>query len=173
METDKRAPPVRRLGLELIAVFKFIKAAALVGTGLAALGLLSPSVEAAVQLWLEGLALGRGRRLASTLAAHAVSLLNLAAPTRLLEIAVGAFLYAALFLVEGVGLARGRRWAEFLTVSVTSSFLPFEVVSLAHRWTLPRCGTLLLNVVAVSYLVWQIRAGSPSHDHAPAEAAAS
>lgn len=153
--------PKRHVGLQIIAAFKFLKAAALIAAGFAALGLLNPGNATWVQDWLERLALGQGHALASSIAARALALLDLAGPTRLHQLALGAFLYAALFLVEGVGLARQRRWAEYLTVVVTTSFLPLEIVALYRRWTLPRAGTLILNVAVVAYLVWQLREGAP------------
>lgn len=153
--------PKRHVGLQIIAAFKFCKAAALIATGFATLGILNPGNATWMQDWLERLALGQGHALASSIAARALALLDLAGPTRLRQVALGAFLYAALFLVEGVGLARQRRWAEYLTVVVTTSFLPLEIVALYRRWTLPRAGTLILNVAVVAYLVWQLREGAP------------
>ena len=35
--------------------------------------------------------------------------------------------YALVFAVEGVGLLMARRWAEWLTVIVTASFIPLEI----------------------------------------------
>jgi uncharacterized membrane protein (DUF2068 family) len=153
------AGPQRHVGLQIIAAFKFVKAAALIAASGGALGLLNPVHATWVEDWLERLALGRGHALASSLAARALALMDLAEPTRLREVAVGAILYASLFVVEGVGLARQRRWAEYLTVAVTTSFLPFEVDALYHRWTFPRAGTLILNVSVVLYLLWQLREG--------------
>ena len=151
--------PRRHVGLRIIAVFKFLKAAALIAAGFAALGLLDAGNATWIQDWLERLALGQGHALASSIAARALALMDLAEPTRLRQVALGAFLYATLFLVEGVGLARQRRWAEYLTVVVTTSFLPLEIIALYRRWTLPRGGTLILNVAVVAYLLWQLREG--------------
>ena len=153
--------PKRHVGLQIIAAFKFLKAAALIAASFAALGLVNPGNATWIQNWLERLALGQGHALASSIAARALALLDLAGPTRLHQLALGAFLYAVLFLVEGVGLARQRRWAEYLTLVVTTSFLPLEIVALYRRWTLPRAGTLILNVAVVAYLIWQLREGAP------------
>lgn len=149
------APPLR--GLQLIAAFKFVKAAVLIAGGCGALGLWGPWSGGWVQHWLEGLALSHGHRLAAMLAGRALTLLDSAGPNRLHALAAGAFLYATVFLVEGVGLALRRRWAVYLTVAVTISFLPVEVAALWRRWTLPRVGTLVLNTVVVVYLLVQLR----------------
>ena len=54
-------------------------------------------------------------------------------------------LYATVFLVEGIGLWRGKKWAEYLTIGVTASLLPVEVMALVHRVTLVRVATLVIN----------------------------
>lgn len=145
-------------GLQLIAIFKFLKAAVLVAAGLASLGLLSPVRIALMEAWLERLALGHGHRLIAALAGHAEALLGSAGSRRLLELAIGAFLYASLFLVEGVGLVRAKRWAEYLTVITTSSYLPVEGLALRRYPALAPAVTMVLNVAVVTYLVLRLRA---------------
>ena len=143
--------------LDVIAAFKFVKAVTLVAAGLSAFGLLNPRLERWTEGWLERLALGHGPRLFQGLAARALPTLDGAGPRRLVLVGVGALLYAAVFVVEGVGLIRGRRWAEYLTVGVTISFLPFEVVALVHKLSPERLVTLALNVAVVAYLIWRVR----------------
>lgn len=145
-----------RYGLELIAIYKFVKAGALTLAGLGALGLINRAVARAANQWLEGLALRPGHRLTTAFAEVALPYLGRATGRHLVLIAIGAFLYAGLYLVEGVGLWRCRRWAEYLTVGATASFLPIEILALAHRATLPRAVTLGLNLVAVAFLTWQL-----------------
>ncbi len=144
-----------REGLAIIAAFKFVKSAALIAAGLGILGLLRASFADRVEEWLEPISLGR--TFMGDAASHALSLLDSAGPHRLTMLAVGAFLYAGVFLVEGIGLASGRRWGEYLTIGVTISFLPFEVVAVFHRTTWLRVSALLVNVAVVIYLVWQLR----------------
>jgi uncharacterized membrane protein (DUF2068 family) len=144
--------------LRLIAAFKFLKAAAFVAGGIGALRLLSPDRAAWTQAWLEDLVLESDRRVVVMLADRALAILDLAGSKGLSEVAIGAFLFATLFIVEGVGLALARRWAEYLTVAVTTSFLPIEAVALWHRWTLLRAGTTVVNLAIVVYLLAEIRA---------------
>jgi len=161
MSSPARIRPHR--GLQFIAAFKFVKAAVLVTAGLGALGFLSPARSAMAEDWLEGLALRQGHHFIAAWAERAGDFLSVASARRLVELAIGAFLYAGLFVVEGVGLARARRWAEYLTVIATSSYLPFEVMALVHRPTLAPAATIVLNVAVVIYLVIQLRTptGSP------------
>ena len=143
--------------LDLIAAFKFVKAATLVAAALAGFGLLNAGVQHWAEQWLERLALGTGPALVSRLAAHALPAIDGADPRRLVLVSLAALAYAAVFVVEGVGLIRERRWAEYLTIAVTLSFVPFEAVALVHKTSLPRSATLALNIMVVVYLVWRLR----------------
>jgi uncharacterized membrane protein (DUF2068 family) len=155
---ETAAPRRSRRVLDVIAVFKFVKAVTLVAAGFGAFGLLNPRIARATEGWLERLALGHGQGLVGRLAGRAIPALDAAGPHRLELLGVGALVYAAVFLVEGVGLIRGRRWAEYLTIGVTISFLPIEVVELVRKASAPRAITLVLNVAVVVYLVWRLRA---------------
>jgi uncharacterized membrane protein (DUF2068 family) len=68
-------------------------------------------------------------------------------------LAVGLLLYGLLEVVEGVGLWRARRWAEYLTVVATAIFLPLEVHELLKTVTVTKVGAFAINVLAVVYLV--------------------
>jgi uncharacterized membrane protein (DUF2068 family) len=59
------------------------------------------------------------------------------------------------FVVEGVGLLRGRRWAEWLTVFVTASFIPFEIWELTRRPGGGKVVALAMNAAIVVYLAWR------------------
>jgi uncharacterized membrane protein (DUF2068 family) len=63
-----------------------------------------------------------------------------------------SFVYAALFAVEAVGLWFEKRWAEYLTVLVTGSLIPFEVYGLTQEFSVVKLVTLLVNVAVVVYL---------------------
>ena len=69
------------------------------------------------------------------------------------RLAVCALAYAAVFLVEGVGLVLRRRWAEWLTVVVTASFIPIEIYELVEHFGAGKVITLVLNAAVVAYLV--------------------
>jgi uncharacterized membrane protein (DUF2068 family) len=71
------------------------------------------------------------------------------------ELAVASLIYAAIFVVEGVGLLRRRRWAEWLTVIVTGSFIPLEIYELLRRPRLAKLIAIALNAAIVVYLAWR------------------
>lgn len=115
-----------------IAVFKLVKAAALVAAGI---GL----VEAM-----------KGRIDLSRFTA-------VLTPIRIKLASVASFSYAALFLAEGSGLLMHKRWAEWLTIIATSSLIPFEIYEIVKEATALRIGTLIANVAVVVYLIWKLR----------------
>jgi uncharacterized membrane protein (DUF2068 family) len=154
--TIPTAPPLERPPdrmLRLIALFKFSKAALLVAVGLGALRLLDPEVAGRAQRWVAAVAANSDRRIVQQLIA-VVSGLN---PRSLEVIGLGAFAYATLFVTEGVGLWRGRRWAEYLTVIATMSLLPLELYEIIRRVSPPRVMALLVNLAVAGYLIWRLR----------------
>jgi uncharacterized membrane protein (DUF2068 family) len=165
---DKQPRVPGLTGLEIIAGFKFIQAATLIVAGLGAFGLMNEGVADAAQEWLERLALGNGHRIAGAAATRTLPFLVAATPRHFGALGAGAFLYALVFLAEGIGLWRGKRWAEYLTIGVTASLLPFEVAAVYQRLTVVRVVTLAVNVAIVAYLIWQLRARSRL-EHAQAE----
>ncbi|MFF2041667.1 DUF2127 domain-containing protein [Kitasatospora sp. NPDC058170] len=71
----------------------------------------------------------------------------------LVIVAAALLLYALIEIVEAVGLWRGRRWAEYLTVVATAAFLPLEVYELTEHVSAVKIGTLALNIVAVLWIL--------------------
>ncbi|MCK9894937.1 DUF2127 domain-containing protein [Frankia sp. AgB32] len=74
-------------------------------------------------------------------------------PQTLLLVALLLFGYAAVQIVEAVGLWLLRRWGEYFAAVATSAFLPLEVYELTERITFLRIGALIINVAAVAYLI--------------------
>jgi uncharacterized membrane protein (DUF2068 family) len=135
--------------LALIAVFRLLKALVLVAVAFGALRLLDHELATRAQDWLDAIPFVARHEAV----AKAASKVTGASPKHLQLAASVAFGYAALFAVEGIGLWRGRVWAEYLTIVATTSFIPFEVYELTRRFTPIRLGALVLNVVIVGYLV--------------------
>ena len=152
----------RDRGIALIAAFKLAKAVLLVAIGLGAIKLLHPGVASHAERWLATFTSGADRRLTLRMFAK----LSGVSHARLEALGVGAFLYAALYTAEGIGLWRGARWAEYLTVIATGSFIPFEGYELAREFTPLRLAALVVNVVVVAYLIYRLR--HPRHPTATA-----
>jgi len=150
MTSRRRGPGL----LLAIALFKLVKALALVALGIAAFKLV-PADDGESPVWrLVGeLGLNPGNRIVSRLLATISGL----TPRRLEQLGVGSFVYAAVFLVEGVGLLLQKRWAEYVTTVVTGSLIPFEVYELAHEPSAAKVAGLVVNVLVVIYLVLRLR----------------
>ena len=156
-QRDTRRAPHGGGFLRLIAVFKFLEALTLVGTGLAALQLLRPEIVGLLQDWVQAMPISTEQRLAQ----HLLGWLTGLAPGRIRALGAGAFLFATIFLVEGIGLWLRRRWAEWLTVVATALLIPMELLELRFHPGAAKMLALIVNVAVVAYLVYQIRAGEP------------
>lgn len=140
-------------GLLLIAAFKLIKGLALLALGIGALRLLHKDVAAQVTQWIDVLRVDPQNHYIHKL----LDKLGMVDDRKLKELSVGTFLYSALFLTEGIGLALRKRWAEYLTIIATASFLPFETYEIAKRASAPKIVVLLANIAIVVYLILEVR----------------
>lgn len=145
-----------KVGLRAIAMLKLLSGIVLAGVGLGAFRLLDPNLAAQFNEWLRSLALAADARVVQ----HALSVLTGLDARDLRNIAIASSGYAALLLTEGVGLWLARRWAEYLTVAVTASLMPFELYALSQRVTAIRVAMLIVNVAIVVYLVRELLARS-------------
>ena len=69
------------------------------------------------------------------------------------RIGLVAFCYAALSMIEGIGLYLEKIWAEYLTLAVTASFLPWEIFEIVRRVTAIRVSLLAANLLVFFYLL--------------------
>ena len=140
-------------GLRVIAAFKLLKALALIAVGVGALKLLHKDVAAIVEHWIDIFRVDPHNHFIDLL----LDKLSVLDDRRLKELSVGTFIYAAIFLVEGVGLALKKRWAEYFTIITTSSLLPIEIYELARRVSVGRSLALVINLAVVAYLIIELR----------------
>jgi uncharacterized membrane protein (DUF2068 family) len=156
MPRAKRSSPQghhRDRALAAIAVFKFAKVALLLAFAFGAMEMLRPDVSDRAQEWLGAMALNSDHATLQRLLAWLAGLTY-----RKIEVlGVAAIAYATLYTVEGVGLWNGRRWAEYLTVIATTSFIPFELYELTRRLTWVRVAGLVINIGVVGYLIYKLR----------------
>lgn len=140
-------------GLMLIAAFKLLKGLALLAVAIGALRLLHKDVAALADHWINAFRADPHNRYVHWLLAK----LPLVDDRKLKELSVGTFIYSAVFLTEGIGLALHKRWAEYFTIITTSSFLPLEVYELIHHATIAKGFALAINIAVVVYLVRELR----------------
>lgn len=143
-----------------IAVFKLVKAVALLVAAAGALRLLRPGALDGFVEYLTQLPLASGFRPI----AHFIHWLGGLSPHNLQLVAVLACAYATLYIVEGVGLWQHKRWAEYLTTVATASLIPFELWELARGISLAKFAALAINVAIVLYLIYVLRADKKTSD---------
>src|SRR4051812_48369918 len=107
--------PTRDGGLVAIACFKLVKAVALISLGLGAFKLLNPATVDHLTDWLLHFSLTSGQEFID----KAVDLLSTLTRRRTTALGLAAIAYGTLFGVEGIGLWKGKRWAEYMTVITT------------------------------------------------------
>ena len=149
----------RQRGLLLIAAFKLLKGVALIAIGIGALRLLHKDVAAVVEHWVNIFRVDPHNHFIHLLLAK----LSILDDRRLKELSLGTFVYAGIFLVEGVGLALRRRWAEYFTIITTSSLLPIEIYELAAGVSISKAFALLINLAVVAYLIVELRRTRKAH----------
>lgn len=115
----------------------------------------SRSLAATMRNWVAQLNVNPERRLIPRLLASLLHVFGDVSTRTVVLVGIGALLFGALELTEAVGLARRRRWAEYLTVIAGCIGIPLEVNEVIHRQTAIRIGILLINVAIVIYLAWQ------------------
>jgi len=140
-------------GLRLIAAFKLLKGLALLALGIGALKLLHKDVAAVVEHWINKFPVDPHSHYIQLLLAK----LSIVDDRRLKELSVGTFIYSAIFLAEGMGLALGKRWAEYLTIVTTASLLPLEVYELVKHVGIGKGVALVINLGVVAYLIFELR----------------
>jgi len=139
--------------LRLIALFKLLKASILIVTGIGILKLMHNDVATTLDHWVARLGLDPGNRFVD----HALRKAANIPPNKIKDIGLGSFVYAALFLTEGIGLWMLKHWAEWFTVVITASLVPLEVWEIHHHPTAVKILVLIINIAVVAYLLYRIR----------------
>ena len=109
-----------------LALLKWFKGLVLLLVGVGFLKLLHNDVETYVQNLLNDFRVDPDNRYLGALLAK----LNLLDDKKIKALSGLTFAYSALFLVEGTGLFFEKRWAEYLTIVATVSFIPVEIYEL-------------------------------------------
>jgi uncharacterized membrane protein (DUF2068 family) len=139
--------------VRLIAVFKLLKSALLIAVGMSALHLLHKDVATVLEHRVTMLGLDPGNRYVD----RAVQKFANLTPQKIKSFGVVSFIYAGLFLTEGIGLWLVKRWAEWFSVIITTSLIPFEVYEIHRHASSIKCLVLILNIAVVTYLLYRIR----------------
>ena len=140
-------------GLLLIGLFKLLKSVFFFCIGLGALHLVHKDLGDEAMRLATALRFDPEGKFVGMMLAK-VDLIDV---HRLREIGFGTFTYSALALTEGVGLMLEKVWAEYLTLSLTIMFLPWELWELARDPNWMRLGLLVANLAVLAYLIWLLK----------------
>ncbi|MGA2086539.1 MAG: DUF2127 domain-containing protein [Terracidiphilus sp.] len=152
--TDSPSPSLPRprrhnQWLVLIAAYKFALALLFVAVGVGALRMLHKDIGDQVARLAHHMRFNPESRFVDFILDKA-SLLN---DPLLRRIGAAAFCYAALGMLEGIGLYLEKIWGEYLTLAITASFLPLEIFEVFRRVTWIRGGLLVINTMVFFYLL--------------------
>jgi uncharacterized membrane protein (DUF2068 family) len=140
--------------LPVIGVFKLLKALLIIAVALGALHAARGDDPAdMLERWTRELHIDPDGRHVGRVVQRILALDE----RHLRALSAGMFVYAGVFIVEGVGLIARRRWAEWFTVLVTGSFVPLEIYEIARHPGAVRIGALVVNLAIVAYLVVRLR----------------
>ncbi len=133
----------------LIAAFKLAQAAVFIAIGFGALRLLHKDFADFLANLARHLHFNPESRFVDFILDRA-SFVN---DRMLRRFSIGLFAYAALGLTEGIGLYLEKTWAEYFTLGITASFLPWEILEVIRRVTPVRSTLLLVNLLVFFYLL--------------------
>jgi len=139
--------------LRLVAAFKLVKVALLILAGIGMLKLVHLDPVTQLNEWVTKLGLDPGSRLVN----HAIEKVTNFPPHKIKELGIATFVYAGLFLTEGIGLWMLKLWAEWFTVVATGSLIPIEAYEIYRHPSVVKVLVLLFNAAVVAYLVYRIR----------------
>jgi uncharacterized membrane protein (DUF2068 family) len=143
--------------IRLIALFKLLKAALLIGVGMGAFHLVHRDLASVLEHWVRMFGLDPGNRYVD----RALQKFGNLTPNKIKSFGVVSFIYAGLFLTEGIGLWLVKRWAEWFSVIITTSLVPVEVYEIYRHPSVIKCFVLVVNIAVVGYLLYRIRNEGP------------
>ncbi len=161
LQSAVKAPRHHNKGLVLIAVYKLLHSLLFIAIGVGALRLVGKDVGDILYRIAGDLRFNPEGRFVNFVLERA-SLIN---DPMLRRIGFAAFCYSAIGLAEGIGLYLEKAWGEYLTLLITASFLPLEILELLRRQTLLRVGLLVVNVLVLLYLLKIVWERQRNHKH--------
>ena len=144
--------------IRLIAVFKLLKAALLIAVGMSALHLVHKDVASVAEHLVTRFGLDPGNHYVERTLQKVANL----TPNKIRSLGVVSFIYAGLFLTEGIGLWLVKRWGEWFSVIITSSLIPLEIYEIYRHPSAIKCLVLIINIAVVAYLLYRIRNERPN-----------
>ena len=125
----------------MISIEKTVKAVVLIIVGFKLLSLVNQDVHT----WASDFVTRHGIDIGNRFVHAALERLVGITSSQIVTFSVVAFFYSSVLLVEAIGLWLQKRWAEYLTVIVTASFLPLEIYEMIHRSSVTKGVVIVAN----------------------------
>jgi uncharacterized membrane protein (DUF2068 family) len=155
--------PNRNRWLIAIGVVKLLKAVLFVSMGFGVINLLHKDIADVLLQAVTALRFDPENRFVNVLLEKSALL----TPLRLREISIGIFLYAVLDIIEGIGLVLEKVWAEYFTLILTGSFLPWEIYEIIRHVTVLKVVLTVLNLAVFIYLAHVVNEKVRARQQAP------
>jgi len=132
-----------------IAFYTFGKGILLCLLAIGFLGFLHKDVDVIVGNWMSNLGFNMENR-------HVVAImarLDRDTDKQLRELSGITFAVSGMFVTQGTGLLLQQQWAKYLTVGVTASLIPVEIIESFRHFGWLKIGLLVVNITIVAFLV--------------------
>lgn len=149
----KRARSQHDRWIIAIGVFKLLQALLFVLLGIGAIRLLHTDLVGITEHFILAMRFNPEGHFVNLLL-DKVAMLD---PHRIRQISAAIFGIAALDAIEGTGLVLEKVWAEFVTLVLTASFLPWEFFELLRHITWIKVSLIVINLAVVVYLLFYVR----------------
>ena len=149
-------------GLRVVALFEATKGALVLSVGFGLLAFIHKDLHLAAEQLVRHIHLNPARHYPQIFIDAANHLTN----SRLLAMAVAAFLYSVVRFVEAFGLWRQRRWAEWFGLLTAGMYIPVEFYENLRGVTWPKATVLTVNAAIVIYLAYVLYRSRQKRKHA-------
>jgi uncharacterized membrane protein (DUF2068 family) len=139
--------------IQVIGGFKLLKGVLFILLGIGALKLVHKDIVDILTRWLLNWHFDPESRFVNLILDKAAMI----DAHRMKQISIAIFCYAGLDFIEGTGLMLKKTWAEYLTLILTASFLPWEFFEILRHPTWAKAVLTLINVLVVIYLAFYVQ----------------
>ena len=150
--TPRARPKTRVTGLRVIALIKIAKALLLTGLAFGFFRSINQDLGDTVRLITFHLRIDPENSFVRLILEKVTNI----DPHTLRTIGLITLVYAGELYLEGIGLWLNQAWAKYLLVLATGGFLPWEAKSVIASFSWERLVLILLNLVALLYVIWVI-----------------
>jgi|ERR1039457_349271 uncharacterized membrane protein (DUF2068 family) len=141
---------VRKVGIEIIAIFEGAKGVIVLLAGCGLLLLLHKDLNQTASDLIRHLHMNPARKYPQIF----LDLAGKVTDTNLWAMAFAAIIYSVVRFTEAVGLWLNRRWAEWFGLLSGSMYIPVEIFEVVRSATVLKISLLVINAFIVLYLLY-------------------